>query len=265
MFFKYCFTFLSISILVICCPYVFSLEKNVPVNVGSPDDQSSNEYLSDSEDEGLSTFDIPFDKKWRLMEYKKNKPTKFSIQNNILQIKSHKAVAFYHYNIPFMSNFAHCTWRVLLDWRVLNAKNITTQKTKESDDRPLAIHVWLNDPSQYGWFKGGLASLFSLPTPGDMLTYSWGLNEELGQSFPNPHLPERAHISVLRSENDIGEAWHHESISVSEDISNILGKKVGKKGMYLAISADTEDSLGESYAEVKNIKIVTDQCDHSPK
>lgn len=205
-------------------------------------------------------INITFDQNWKTLGFKKNKRTEFSLNNDVLQLKSQQAVAFYHLKLQGLSQISHCPWRMSYKWRVLSATNMTSQKLATGDDRPIAVHIWINDPSHFGWFKGRLARLLSLPTPGYMLSYTWGIVDEWGQTFPNPHLPDRAFIRVLRPKTDINGSWFSESIEVSQDIDAFFGPPVRNKKIYVVISADTEDSHGSAYSEIKELQLHIEQC-----
>lgn len=205
-------------------------------------------------------INIQFDKSWKTLGFKKNKRSEFSVSTDGLSVLSEQAVAFYHYKLPRLSQMSHCNWHLSFQWRVLSANNMTPQKLATKDDRPLAVHLWISDPSQYGWFKGNLARLFSVPAPGYMLSYSWGINEEWGQTFPNPHLTEKAYIQVLRKQSDIGTSWFSEKIEASKDIDTFFNPEQRKKPIYFVISSDTEDSGGNASAEIKDVSLHIEEC-----
>ena len=203
---------------------------------------------------------ITFDKKWKILKHGDNKPTLFTHTNGVLRLDSQQSVAFYTYRLPRLSQISHCDWHISFQWRVLEARKLSSQKQKGRDDRPLAIHFWINDASQYGWLKGGLAKLFSIPTPGYMLSYSWGLSSERHQEFDNPHLPEKAYISVLRDETEVGEKWYEEELNISESVRRHFDSSLMDKPIYLVVSADTEDNQGAAKSEIKAIKLWHKEC-----
>jgi len=203
---------------------------------------------------------ITFDGGWKILNYKDNKPTEFSVIGTRLRLNSERAVAFYYHRLPRLSQISHCDWHLSFDWRVLEAKNLSQQNSLGEDDRPLAVHIWVNDPFQFGWLKGSLAKLFSLPAPGYMLTYSWGVEAEWRQTFENPHIPGRGYISVIRNEHHIGDSWYSESINISQGLREYFNDTLITRALYVVISADTEDSQGSSMAEVKGIVIAAEPC-----
>ena len=207
---------------------------------------------------------IDFDKGWKAMDVQRLakpgnsdpiKSIRFHVDADSLQLESNESVGFFYRKLLSGKELRSRQWQLSWRWRVLKSSSPVPTNTAQGDDRPLALHLWLNDPGSVGWFKGQLAKLFAIPTPGYMLTYSWGGTEPKGTSFTNPHVGDnQGLIRILRNHDAIGEKWLDESIIINEEIEKAFGN-IRKKKLYVVVSADNEDSLGHSLAEVRDIRL----------
>ena len=195
---------------------------------------------------------IEFDRGWKLLALSGEKTTEFQARGNTLQVLSDKAVGFYHHRLLSARQAAQSDWVLSWEWRVMDSSAAVATRTARGDDRPLALHIWLNDPRSAGWLKGSLAKLFAIPTPGHMLTYSWGGTEAKGSQFPNPHIPKTGYIHILRDHSDTGGGWFAERVYFKRDLLRHFGE-LQRRALYMVVSADNEDSAGFSRAQVRNV------------
>ncbi|MEQ9329667.1 MAG: DUF3047 domain-containing protein, partial [Rhodospirillales bacterium] len=71
---------------------------------------------------------------------------------------------------PVERNAAELAWR----WRVRGDFTASDMTESGRDDRPLAIHLWLDSPAADDVLFGTLARLIGFPRVTHVLTYAWG-------------------------------------------------------------------------------------------
>ena len=192
---------------------------------------------------------------WKLMGFKDFPEAQFDYSNGVLRVRSDNSVGFYYREVLSGRQMRESDWELSWEWRVLDTSEATETKTADVDDRPVAVHVWINNPGSVGWFRGSLARLFSVPVPGNMITYSWGGTEQIGEEFPNPHIPEEGYIKVLRNHSESGETWFSERVRFRLDLLSEY-PDIDWRRVYVVISSDNEDSEGFATAEVRNLRLM---------
>ena len=203
----------------------------------------------------LADEDLLGSGKWRLQEFEDNPVAEFVVDGQTLHVSSDASVGFYHRKILSARQMRKSRWALSWEWRVLETSPATQLTEAGGDDRPVAVHVWINNPSRAGWFRGGLARLFAVPVPGNMITYSWGGLESKGAAFPNPHIPDTGHIEVLREFDEYGQDWFSETVYFQDDLLQQF-PDTDIKSIYVVVSSDTEDSQGFAKAEVRNLRLI---------
>ena len=154
-----------------------------------------------AENEDTKALDL--DKGWRTLNLPNKEPNRFEVKEDVLLIDSKESVGFYYKKLLSKQSLKNHQWELSWEWRVLDSSKPVETRIDEGDDRPLAAHLWINQPRSVGWFKGILASAFAIPTPGYMITYSWGGLEEKGSAFQNPHFDEgKGVIKIVRPHNE---------------------------------------------------------------
>ena len=198
---------------------------------------------------------LVLNKGWKTLNLTDHPDNQITATNSSITIESNNSVGFYYKKLLSAKSLKKSDWQLSWEWRLLETSPAVKTNVSEGDDRPIAIHLWLNDPKSAGWLKGSLAKVLSIPTPGYMLTYQWGGLEQQGDVFFNPHIENnRGVIKVLRNHDVIGEHWQHQSINIKSEFLSLLNVEASKK-LYVVISADTEDSPGSALAEVRNIQL----------
>ena len=193
--------------------------------------------------------------RWKLQEFEENPVADFSLEGDTLRVSSDASVGFYHRKILSAREMRESRWALSWEWRVLESSSPTLLSTADNDDRPVAVHVWINNPRRAGWFRGGLARLFAVPVPGNMITYTWGGLEPEGTEFSNPHIPDTGHIRVLRDFDDSEQGWFSQTVYFQDDLLESF-PEADIKSIYVVVSSDTEDTNGFAEAEIRNLKLV---------
>ena len=197
---------------------------------------------------------ISFEKKWKQLELPETASNEYTADGATLTVRSDNSADFYYRKLLSAKQLEKANWQLSWEWRVLESTEAVATNTTEADDRPLAVHLWINDLKSVGWFKGGLAKLFGIPTPGYMLTWSWGGTEAVGSEFANPHLPEgRGLITIAEPASAAGQDWQKQTIHVNDAISTLLANVNDR--IYLVISADNDGHGGNSVAQVRNLTL----------
>ncbi len=147
-------------------------------------------------------------------------------------------------------------WR----WRIDSKPPATDASQKGGDDRPIAVHIWFpqNDKEASIWTSIGdtLASLIGLPPNGRVITYMWGGKYKAGESFTNPHLPDRGMIVIRRGIDAPVSKWMSEQIDIAADYRRLFGATAPAPS-HIAISADTDDTSLKSRAAIADIRFTS--------
>jgi hypothetical protein len=94
-----------------------------------------------------------------------------------------------------------------------------------------------------------------LPDSGKILTYVWSLDTPAGERYPNPYVPKVGVINVLQS-GDVGhDDWSLERRDLFADFEAAFGHPA-EGVLYLAISADSEDTGSRSVARLRDLHLV---------
>ena len=144
------------------------------------------------------------------------------------------------------------SWR----WRVDKTTPATDLSRKGHDDRPLALHVWFpKDPDQTGLLERletTVAKIFDVPLPGKVLTYVWGGKGRRGDTLINPYIPLDGTMVILRSGDAPTGQWFSEQIDFATDFERAFNVRAPAPA-YVAVSADADDTMGQSLALITDI------------
>jgi hypothetical protein len=139
-------------------------------------------------------------------------------------------------------------WR----WRVDAAPPPTDPRARGVDDRPAAVHLWL-DASAGPTLFGRLAEALGQPRVTHALIWRWGGTLPAGSRAANPY-HERGAIPVLRDAAGSLGAWRAEARDVEADLRATLG--IGAEAFVaLALSIDTDDAGGIARARVADLSL----------
>jgi len=143
-------------------------------------------------------------------------------------------------------------------WKVDVSVPVTDLRVKGKDDRSLAIYV--NFPFDYeraGFFERLLRKLVVAfkgeDTPGRVISYVWGGDEEPGIVMESPYLKDAGALIPLRRVKEAGGVWFNETVDIAKDYERIFGEPPNQP-YQIAISADSDDTKIPSLGWVKNIR-----------
>lgn len=144
------------------------------------------------------------------------------------------------------------------EWRV---DTLTTgAKVGADPDWPIAVYAAFEVDKQYiGWWRRVMNRLtFSaagLPSSGKILTYTWSPAEQADAQYPNPYIPRTGMIRVLEGAQSEQGAWVTEQRDLNADFEAAFGHPA-ERVLFIAISADGEDTRAVSKAAIRNIRIL---------
>ena len=169
-----------------------------------------------------------------------------------LTVQTDNSVAFLYRDVAGETSRLPRTlsWR----WRLERAFAHTDLATKGKDDRPIAIHLWFSDADQPSVF-GPLGWIFGYPHITHTLTYVLGGNHRPGSVITNPYYDNGA-ILVLRGKTVATGHWYTEMRNIERDIETSFPSIPSLKSLkYIAISADTDDTGGDSLARMTGLRL----------
>ncbi|MEM8799503.1 MAG: DUF3047 domain-containing protein [Pseudomonadota bacterium] len=148
--------------------------------------------------------------------------------------------------------------RLNFSWRVDAAGPATDFTAKGKDDRPIAVHVWFapedmveeepDDLLDDGMFGDGLPE-------GRAITYVFGATNTVGIPHANPFLADGRLIN-LRTGGAAKGVWFNEMIDLAADYKAAFGSEMTAP-VFVAISADSEDTNSLSAALIRDLKFQT--------
>lgn len=177
-----------------------------------------------------------------------------------VSVSAESAVAFLYRPVPEIDREARrLSWR----WRVDEFVPDTDLSATGKDDRSLALHICfpadLDEMSFWQRVGHSIESTFSAPLAGRVLTYVWGGVQPVGSELANPHLDSDGKTSgtiiVLRSGGEAGGRWIMEEVDFVADFERIYGYPPPPPA-YLAISADSDDTMTRALAFVDKLSFV---------
>jgi len=144
------------------------------------------------------------------------------------------------------------TWR----WRVDEAVPPTDPGRAGTDDRDFAVHVWFPDADDQGLWKTmsrAISSILGIPRIGKSITYAFGGSGKRGQRLVNPHHDPDGIIVMLRPSGTMIGHWFSERVDFAADYQQAFGKVVPKP-VYVAVSADSDDTETRSTARIADMR-----------
>lgn len=193
---------------------------------------------------------------WTLYEKSDWKPARFSrTRDGAIRVTSDDSTALIWREVaPDAKTRRYLSWR----WRVDAAMPPTDITVKGGDDRPVAIHVWFEDPPERKSFFASvratvLEGLFGIPVSGRVLTYVWGGTGKVGDAQRNPHIGDDSWMIARRVQGAERGRWVEERVDLSADFQHGFGE-APPPARIIAIAADSEDTHTASTAFVRDIR-----------
>ena len=193
---------------------------------------------------------------WKVMEFPGIAPSSFVHRpDGRIDVVSDKSSAMlYRALAPDESDRRYLRWR----WRVDAAMPPTDIRVKGGDDRPIALHVWFEDPPGRKSFFGAIRNtvieaLFGIPVSGRVITYVWGGTGKPGDAQINPHIGDDSWMIVRRAGGARPGKWIAERVDLAADFRRGFGEEAPAARM-IAIAADSEDTHTASTALIRDIR-----------
>lgn len=193
---------------------------------------------------------------WKLLGFDDVPATQFSLTDGSIRIEANASNALIYRELAEQDKAAQ-----FLSWS-WQAESLPPSKilTKiNNDDRAIALYVAFeidrSNLSLWGRISSSVASLFSGLPQGQILTYVWGNEDAIGDWFANPYIRRIGRMKVLRNATSPLNQWHDERIDLVADFTDAFGY-APIRPVYLALSADTEDSGTNSISWVRDIRLV---------
>lgn len=193
---------------------------------------------------------------WTLFERSEWKPARFAAaENNAIRVTTDNSTALIWRRLEdAVKQRRHLSWR----WRVDAAMPPTDIRVKGGDDRPIALHVWFEDPPGRKSFFGAIRNtvieaLFGIPVSGRVITYVWGGTGKPGDAQINPHIGDDSWMIVRRAGGARPGKWIAEPVDLAADFRRGFGEEAPAARM-IAIAADSEDTHTASTALIRDIR-----------
>lgn len=193
---------------------------------------------------------------WSLFESSNWAPARFeAAEHDAIRVTTNNSTALIWRPIGSGSkNRRYLSWR----WRVDAAMPPTDIRVTGGDDRPIALHVWFEDPPErQNIFRSirnsVLESLFGLPISGRVITYVWGGTGKPGDAQTNPHIGDDSWMIVRRTGGAQPGKWLAERVDLAADFRRGFGEAPPAARM-IAIAADSEDTGTASSALIRDIR-----------
>ena len=193
---------------------------------------------------------------WSLFESSDWKPARFDLADDgAIRVTTDNSTALIWRRVdPSLKQGRYLSWR----WRVDAAMPPTDIRVKGGDDRPIAVHVWFEDPPErQNIFRSirnsVLESLFGIPISGRVITYVWGGTGAPGDAQANPHIGDDSWMVVRRTGGAHPGKWLREKADLVADFQRGFGEAPPAARM-IAIAADSEDTKTASVALIRDIR-----------
>lgn len=212
---------------------------------------------SETPDAGTPAIDpLLVERGWTLFENSRWKPARFeATAEGAIRVTTDNSTALIWRNLQDdVKQRRYLSWR----WRVDAAMPATDIRVKGGDDRPIALHVWFEDPPGRTSFFGSIRNtvieaLFGIPVSGRVITYVWGGTGKPGDAQTNPHIGDDGWMIVRRTGPAQPGKWLEERVDLAADFRRGFGEAPYAARM-IAIAADSEDTQTASTALVRDIR-----------
>jgi len=198
------------------------------------------------------------DEGWQLLGLKDVPATEFSRAREGIHVAANASNALIYRELSEQeANNRYLRW----SWRVDSLPNSQTLRKVGNDDRAIALYVAFEinqrHLSLWGRIRSSVVALFSGLPKGQILTYVWGKEDPTDDWFPNPYIRRIGRMKVLRNAASPLSEWLPEEIDLTSDFTEAFGYEPIRP-VYIALSADTEDSGGNSVSWVRNIEFANE-------
>ena len=193
---------------------------------------------------------------WMLFDDPRWRPAVFRLQDETtIAVRTDDSTALIYRPVEDTNRHKrYLSWR----WRVEQPMPTTDISVKGGDDRPIAVHVWFEEPAgrfdlwQFVKSKT-VETLFGIPVTGKVLTYVWGGHRPRGAAQANPHIGAGSRMIVLRPGNTPAGRWFTERVDLAGDFRRAFGYVPGAARI-LAIAGDAEDTHVASLALISGLR-----------
>ena len=197
-------------------------------------------------------------KGWVLLTKRNVPPTEFSASDSdVISIATNSSNALIYRELDNRGLSREDSPALTWQWRV----DLIDEGVGEGKDPdwPVAIYAAFEVDKKYiNWWRRWVNKLtFSaagLPGNGKILTYIWSARDSAGVAYPNPYIPEIGQIFELRGADAEFGAWLTEQRVLFADFEAAFGHPA-ERILFLAISADGEDTATVSLARVRDLRL----------
>ncbi len=200
---------------------------------------------------------------WNLLKKRGTAATTFTLLGeDTIRVEADNSNALIYREVaPANNGHLYLEW----EWRVDETTAPTVVTDRRHDDRPLAIYAAfkIEDRYQSLWrrFMNMIAyAAVGLPNSGKILTYVWGGQGEIGDTYPNPYISKVGIVKILRTNASPSGTWFSETVDLLADFEAAFGHPA-EALLYIAVSADSEDSEERSVGLVRNLSLARQQAE----
>lgn len=202
---------------------------------------------------------LSLDADWKQLDVPGRPAAEISLRDDDLaRLVSSGGVSFFYrpLRIP-ESDRLTARWR----WRAEGNFSPSDLTRQGGDDRPLALHLWFDQPDSSETLFGTLARAYGYPRVTHVLTYVFGGDGQGGALFANPYFPGGA-VMVLRAGDMANGVWLEENRDLQADIRRALDGQVEPDHLrFIALSVDNDDLGGQSTGEIRGLHLGPDSAD----
>jgi len=210
---------------------------------------------------------------WQEIEFDDKQPNHFSLvlgdnalspslSEQHIKLVSNNSVSVAYY--PFKSQPVHldATPYLNFSWQYSGDKMDTDISKKGGDDRQLSVYIAFAYQPKQASFKERLSrplieGIHGKDTPGRVISYLWAGQPQANQWIENPYTGKAGFMKIISDLSAPQKQWIDHKVNVRQDFEQLFGFAPGKL-LYIAISADTDDTRSQLTAEVKNIHFSSD-------
>ena len=194
---------------------------------------------------------------WKLLKKRGTAATTFTLlgEDTIRVEADNSNALIYRETVPSDNGHLYLEW----EWRVDETTTPTVVTDSKHIDWPLAIYAAFKVENRYqSWwrrFTNMIAyAAVGLPNSGKFLTYVWGGQGEIDDTYPNPYVSKVGIVRILRTNASPSGIWFSEKVDLLADFEAAFGHPA-QALLYIAVSADSEDTEGRSVGLVRNLSL----------
>ena len=215
---------------------------------------------------------------WQEITFKDKKPNQFSLSldtaenshasqaghlsHQMITLKSSRSVSVAYYPFEAHQTDLRKTPYLSFSWQASGDKINSDIGVKGGDDRMLSVYLAFAYQPEHAGFSERLSRPFvegvhGRDAPGRLISYVWAAKPDTDDWIENPYTGKAGYMKILSDADSPHQQWISHKVNLLDDFVSLYGFTPDQL-LYIAISADTDDTQTSITAQVTGITFSED-------